>query len=68
MERVKARQRVRDAHLHLASQGYSTGTKVYGYQNILVYHGKTDQRSHVEIQIHHEEARVVRRIFQMYAD
>ncbi len=68
MERVKARQRVRDAHLRLASQGYSTGTKVYGYQNIPVYHGKTDQSSHVEIQIHHEEARVVRRIFQMYAD
>ena len=67
MERVRARQRVRDAHYRLASQGFSTGTKVYGYRSVPVYTGG-DNPSHVKQEILPEEAHVVRRIFQMYAD
>jgi len=68
MERLKARQRVRDAHYRLASQGHVTGTKVYGYENVPVYNGGSERRSHVELRVYEEEAHVVRRIFQMYAD
>jgi len=67
MERVRSRQRVRDAHHRLAAQGYSTGARAYGYQNIPVCNGG-DKPSHVKLEIHPEEAEVVRRIFQMYAD
>jgi len=61
MERVKARQRVRDAHHRLASQGYSTGAKVYGYRSV-------HNDSHVRLEIDPEQAEVVQRIFRMYAD
>jgi len=64
---VRSRQRVRDAHHRLAAQGFSTGTKVYGYRSVPVYTGG-DKPSHVKQEILPEEAHVVRRIFQMYAD
>jgi len=67
MERVRSRQRVRDAHYRLASQGFSTGTKVYGYRSVPVYSGE-DRPSPVKLEVHPEEAQVVKRIFQMYAD
>ncbi len=67
MERVRSRQRVRDAHYRLASQGYVTGTKVYGYRNVPVYNDG-DHPSPVKLEIHPEEAQVVRRIFETYAD
>ena len=67
MERVRARQRVRDAHYRLASQGFSTGTKVYGYRSTPVYPGG-DRPTPVKLEIHPEEAQVVRHIFEMYAD
>ncbi len=67
MERVRARQRVRDAHYRLASQGFSTGTKVYGYRSVPVYTGG-DRPSPVKLKVHPDEASVVKRIFEMYAD
>ena len=66
MEREKARQRTADALLRKARQGYVTGGRVFGYTNVEI-RSADGRRSHVERQIHPDEARVVTRIFTAYA-
>lgn len=72
-ERLKARLRVRDAHLQRARQGYATGAAPYGYRTKPIYNGRTDGhgnpiRDHCEYEILPEEAEVLRRIFRLYAE
>jgi site-specific DNA recombinase len=67
--REQTRERVHEAHLRLARQGAVVGGRCFGYRNITISkgidaHGRP-LRSHVERQIHDEEAAVVRRIFEL---
>ena len=67
IEREKARQRTYDAMQRKAKAGHVTGGACFGYRNIEI----TDalgKRSHVERQINDDEARVVRRIFELCAE
>ncbi|HKN85246.1 MAG TPA: recombinase family protein [Nitrospiraceae bacterium] len=72
MEREKASERTYDAMLRKARSGHVLGGKVYGYDNVSIMadqlgpDGKA-KRSHVELRINQDEAKIVRRIFQMYA-
>ncbi|MEE9124072.1 MAG: recombinase family protein, partial [candidate division NC10 bacterium] len=59
MERLNARQRVRDAHLHKAQQGYATYNPPYGYTTVR-------HNSHSEFKVVPEEAEIVRHIFTSY--
>ncbi len=72
MEREKAKQRTRDALLARAKRGHVTGGVVYGYRNVPVFTGSDASgnpiRSHVRQTIADGEARVVRGIYQMFAD
>ena len=61
LEREMARQRARDAAVQRAKNGYSTGGRCFGYQNV-----RTDD-GHVFREINHAEAIVVRRIFDLCA-
>ena len=67
LEREKARQRTYDAMLRKARAGHVTGGRVFGYENLEIT-GPGGQRSHVERRILEDEAAVIRRIFQMYAN
>jgi len=70
LEREKASQRSRDALLRKAEKGYCTGGRVFGYDNVPVYHPNLKGekvKSHTEYRINGREADTVRRIFQMYA-
>jgi site-specific DNA recombinase len=72
MEREQASKRTYDALLRKAKSRQVTGGRVYGYTNVDVL-GEADQdgrrkRLHVERKINDQQADVVGRIFQMYAD
>ena len=65
MERERARQRTYDALERKARQGFVTGGRVFGYDNVEVKTG--GKRSHVERRINEDEAQVIRRVFELYA-
>jgi hypothetical protein len=66
MERERARQRTRDAHLSKALKGHVTGGTVFGFSNVEKV--ERQQRQHVERAINPAEARTVLRVFNMAAD
>jgi DNA invertase Pin-like site-specific DNA recombinase len=74
LERAKAKDRTRDAHIARARKGQVTGGCVYGFSNVAVASSggpvsSTDQlRSHVVRKIDQKEAEVLRGIFRMFAD
>jgi site-specific DNA recombinase len=62
VEREKGRQRVSDAMTRKARQGYVTGGRCFGYDNVEVL-GPDGRRAHVERRINDAEAAIVREIF-----
>jgi len=68
MERERARQRTRDALERKAKAGHVTGGAVFGYRNVDVRDDPNGRRQHVILEINSEEARIIRRIFSLYAD
>lgn len=72
MEREKASQRTYDAMLRKAKALHVTGNKVFGYDNVPVYNREanvdgTPRRQHVVRRINPEQAKVVVKIFELYA-
>ncbi|MEP6935475.1 MAG: recombinase family protein, partial [Nitrospirota bacterium] len=67
VKRERASVRTHDAMLRKAKAGYVTGCKVYGYDNVDIA-GPCGERSHVVRKINVDEAKVVRRLFESYAD
>lgn len=72
MEREKASQRTYDAMLRKAKALHVTGNKVFGYDNVPVYNREanadgTQHRQHVVRQINPAQAKVVVRIFELFA-
>jgi site-specific DNA recombinase len=67
IEREKAAQRVSDALLRKARNGYVCGGRCFGYINVVV-NGPDGRRSHVDREIHREQALIVVRIFVMCAN
>jgi site-specific DNA recombinase len=72
MEREKASQRTYDAMFRKAKVLHVTGNKVFGYDNVPVYGSETNtdgtrRRQHVVRQINNQQAKVVMRVFEMYA-
>src|SRR5262249_40311241 len=72
IEREQASKRTHDALARQAKALHVTGGRVYGYRNVDVL-ADPDQdgrrkRLHVERRINEEQAAVVQRIFQLYAD
>jgi DNA invertase Pin-like site-specific DNA recombinase len=67
MEREKARQRTYDAMLRKAKALHVTGGKVYGYDNVEIL-GPNGTRASVTRRINPEQAAVVRRLFELYAN
>ena len=72
MEREKASQRTHDAMLRKAKALHVTGNKVFGYDNVSVYSGDTNsdgtqRRQYVVRKINTTQAKVVIRLFQMFA-
>jgi DNA invertase Pin-like site-specific DNA recombinase len=66
MERERASQRTYDAMARKARAGHVTGGVVFGYRNVDV--SSTDgKRLHVVRRVDEREAKVVRRIFELYA-
>jgi site-specific DNA recombinase len=69
--REQTAERMHEAHRRLASKGYVTGGRLFGYRNVDVTKGLDQHgrplRSHVERAIEPAEAAVVLRIFEMYA-
>jgi len=66
LEREKTSQRTHEHLLTKARRGFVVGGAVYGYENFEVKEG--DRRIRVEYRINEAEAKVVREIFQRYAD
>lgn len=72
MEREKASLRTHDAMLRKAKALHVTGNKVFGYNNIPIYSNDLDangdqRRQHVIRQINSDQAKVVIRIFELFA-
>ncbi len=72
MEREKASQRTYDAMFRKAKALHVTGNKVFGYDNIPIYGDETNvdgtrRRQHVVRKINPQQAKVVVRIFELYA-
>ncbi len=66
LEREKTSQRTHEHLLTKARRGFVVGGSVYGYENFEVKEG--DRRIRVEYRINEPEAKIVREIFQRYAD
>jgi site-specific DNA recombinase len=71
--RVKSSERVHEAHLRLAGKGYVTGGgRLYGYTKRDVFNGVDRDgrplRSHVDLEIFPPEAKIVRRIFNLFSE
>jgi site-specific DNA recombinase len=66
VEREKARQRTYDALLRKARARQVTGGRAFGYDNVNVL-GPDGKRVHVVRAVNTVEAKVVERIYQMYA-
>jgi site-specific DNA recombinase len=72
LEREKASQRTHDAMFRKAKSLHVTGNKVFGYDNVSVYGIEknvdgTQRRQHVVRKINLQQAKVVVRIFELYA-
>lgn len=72
MEREKASQRTYDAMLRKAKSLHVTGNKVFGYDNVPIYGTETNddgtrRRQHVVRKINADQAKVVVKIFEMFA-
>jgi site-specific DNA recombinase len=72
VEREKARQRTYDAMLRKAKAHQVTGGLVYGYDNVEVFSPIVDaedkrKRLHVVRHINRDQAKVIGRIFELYA-
>jgi site-specific DNA recombinase len=72
MEREKASQRTYDAMFRKAKALHVTGNKVFGYDNVPVYNREanpdgTQRRQHVVRKINPEQAKVVVKIFELFA-
>lgn len=72
MEREKASQRTYDAMFRKAKALHVTGNKVFGYDNVPVYNREpntdgTERRQHVVRRINPEQAKVVVKIFELFA-
>lgn len=72
MEREKASQRTYDAMFRKAKALHVTGNKVFGYDNVPVYNREanadgTQRRQHVVRRINPEQAKVVIKIFELFA-
>ena len=70
--RVKSSERVHDTHDHLIDRGFWTGGRIFGYKLVDV-HGGVDRDGRplkvgVKLEINEEQARVVRRAFELYAE
>jgi site-specific DNA recombinase len=69
---VKTSERMHEAHTRLAVLGHVVGGRIFGYRNKHVYSGKDEYgnplRSHVERVVEPAEAKVVLRIFKLYAE
>jgi DNA invertase Pin-like site-specific DNA recombinase len=72
MEREKAKQRSRDAAERKSRQGHVTGGEPFGYQNIRMKGDRPvepgEQHDYVARRVNEDEAKIVRGIFQAYAD
>ena len=72
MERERASLRTHDAMLRKAKACHVTGNKVYGFDNVPIY-GEgmnadgTRHRQHVVRQINPAQARIIVKVFEMYA-
>ncbi len=66
IEREKIAQRTRDALLLKAERGHSAGGSCFGYDAVPVV--VDGERTHVEWRVNEEEAKVIRGIFQAYAE
>lgn len=66
VERLKARQRSRDALQRKAQSGFNCGGRIFGYRNVPV-ESAPGVRSHTDFAIDASEAETVRRIFRAYA-
>src|SRR5262249_6987917 len=72
VEREKASQRTYDAMYRKAESMHVTGNKVFGYDNVPVYSGDpnsdgTQKRQYVVRRINPAQAKVVVKIFELYA-
>ncbi len=72
MEREKASQRTYDAMLRKAKALHVTGNKVFGYDNVPVYNREpnadgTPHRQYVVRRINPEQAKIVVKIFELFA-
>jgi DNA invertase Pin-like site-specific DNA recombinase len=68
-ERTNAALRVREGHKRYAERGAVVGGRLYGYRNVKKYADAEAQiYTHTAREIDEPEARVVRRIFSMYAE
>jgi site-specific DNA recombinase len=72
MEREKASQRTYDAMFRKAKALHVTGNKVFGYDNVPVYDREANvdgiqHRQHVVRRINPEQAKVVVKIFELFA-
>jgi DNA invertase Pin-like site-specific DNA recombinase len=73
LEREKISQRIHEHLWMKAKEGYVTGGRVFGYDNVPVYKGDVDKfgqpkRAYTKYQINEQEAEIVRCVFQLYAD
>jgi len=66
LEREKTSQRTHEHLLTKARRGFVVGGAVFGYENFEVKEG--DRRIRVEYRINEAEAKIVREIFQRYAN
>jgi site-specific DNA recombinase len=66
LEREKTSQRTHEHLLTKARRGLVVGGRVFGYMNVKVKEG--ERRVRVEYRINETEAKIVREIFQRYAD
>jgi site-specific DNA recombinase len=70
--RVKTSARVHGRLLRHAKSGHVPGGRLYGYRNRVIYSGEDRDgnplRSHVEREVHPEQAPVLQRLFTLFAD
>lgn len=69
-ERKQIAGRTRESLARKAAAGHVAGGKCYGYRNVHVFEGPgtSGRKLRTEYAIHEEQAEVVRRIYQLFAD
>jgi site-specific DNA recombinase len=61
-------KRVYDAAVQRVKHGHVAGAKIFGYANVAIVSPETGKKSHVVRTINGQQAAVVVRIFELYAD